>query len=69
MRSPEFSSSKLTRNPGGEIKDESDKKRFYGMLELFHKAPAPPVLNVTEMNAVIQVMEEEGRVSDECGLH
>ncbi len=69
MRAPDFNSAKLTRNPGGEIKDPAERKKFYAMLYSFHHAPEPPRLSVPEMNAVIAVMEEEGKISDECGLH
>lgn len=69
MRDPDFKSSKLTRNPGGEIKDAGARRNFYAMLKAYHRAPEPPKLSVPEMNAVIKVMEEEGRISDECGLH
>ncbi|OGR42749.1 MAG: hypothetical protein A2X35_02015 [Elusimicrobia bacterium GWA2_61_42] len=69
MRAPGFSSSKLTRNPGGEIIDQDEKKKFYLLLNAYHKAAAAPQLNTGEMNTVIAMMEEEGRISDECGLH
>ncbi len=69
MRDPGFKSSKLTRNPGGEIKDSEARKNFYAMLKAFHRAPELPKLSVPEMNAVITVMDEEGKISDECGLH
>lgn len=69
MRAPNFRATKLTRNPGGEIKDNEARKKFYAMLQAFHRAPELPKLSVSEMNAVITVMEEEGKISDECGLH
>ncbi|MDP2864678.1 MAG: CsgG/HfaB family protein, partial [Elusimicrobiota bacterium] len=69
LRDPSFKSSKLTRNPGGEIKDNEARKNFYAMLRAFHRAPELPKLSVPEMNAVITVMDEEGKISDECGLH
>lgn len=69
MRSPGFSSGKLTRNPGGEIKDAGDRRKFYAMLQALHRSPELPRLSVPEMNAVVKLMEEESRVSDECGLH
>jgi len=69
MRSPGFDSAKLTRNPGGEIVDQAEKKKFYRLLDAYHKAPAAAQLSVAEMNTVISVMGEEGRISDECGLH
>lgn len=69
MRDPGFNSSALTRNPGGEIADEAAKKKFYLLLEGYHKAPAGPQLSVGEMNTVIAIMEEEKKISDECGLH
>jgi hypothetical protein len=69
MRDPKFSSSGLRRNPGGEIKDQADRRKFYAMLQTLHRAPAAPRLSVTEMNAVIRLMQEEESVSDDCGLH
>lgn len=69
MRSPGFSSGKLTRNPGGEIKDPGDRRKFYAILQALHRSPELPRLSVPEMNAVVKLMEEESRVSDECGLH
>lgn len=69
MRDPNFKSTRLTRNPGGEIKNTEERKKFYAMLQAYHRAPELPRLSVPEMNAVITVMEEEGKISDECGLH
>ena len=69
MRDPNFKSSKLTRNPGGEIKDLGARRNFYAMLKAYHRAPELPKLSVPEMNAVIKEMEEEEKISDECGLH
>lgn len=69
MRDPAFSRSGLRRNPGGEIKDQADRRKFYAMLQTLHRAPAAPRLSVTEMNAVIRLMQEEENISDDCGLH
>ena len=69
MRDPSFSSAGLRRNPGGEIMDKEDRKKFYAMLNDLHRSPAPVEVSVPEMNAVLKLMEEEGRVSDDCGLH
>ena len=69
MRDPNFKSMKLTRNPGGEIKDNEDRKKFYALLQAYHRSPELPRLSVPEMNAVISIMDEEGKISDECGLH
>jgi hypothetical protein len=69
MRDPAFSSAKIRRNPGGEIKDAAAKKKFYAMLDAYYRAPESPSLSVAEMNAVLAVMSEEERVSDDCGLH
>lgn len=69
MRDPNFRTRKLTRNPGGEIKDNDARRKFYGLLQAFHRSPELPKLSVPEMNAVIAVMDEEGKISDECGLH
>ncbi len=69
MRDPDFKSRKLTRNPGGEIKNNEDRKKFYALLQAYHRSPELPRLSVPEMNAVITIMDEEGKISDECGLH
>lgn len=69
MRDPAFSGAKIRRNPGGEIKDDAAKKKFYAALDRHYKAPEAPALSVAEMNAVLSVMSEEERVSDDCGLH
>ncbi|MBI4351065.1 MAG: hypothetical protein HY550_06465 [Elusimicrobia bacterium] len=69
VRDPDFKARKLTRNPGGEIKDNDARRKFYALLQAFHRSPELPKLSVPEMNAVITVMDEEGRISDECGLH
>lgn len=69
MRDPKFSSARLTRNPGGEIKDANDRKKFYAMLQTLHRSPELPRLSVPELNAVVKLMDEESKISDECGLH
>ena len=69
MRAPGFKNSSLTRNPGGEIKNGDDRKKFYAMLTIYHHSPEAPGLSVSEMNAVIKLMDEEKKVSDDCGLH
>lgn len=69
MRDPAFSSSKIRRNPGGEIKDPAAKKKFYALLDAHYRAAPAPSLSVAEMNAVMAVMSEEQKISDECGLH
>ncbi len=69
MRDPGFKSSKLTRNPGGEIKDNDARRKFYALLQSYHRSPGLPGLSVPERNAVSTLMDEEGKISDECGLH
>jgi len=69
MRDPKFKAAGLTRNPGGEIVDNDARKKFYAMLQSLHRSPELPRLSVPELNAVIKLMDEEGRISDECGLH
>ncbi|MDD2805490.1 MAG: CsgG/HfaB family protein [Elusimicrobiales bacterium] len=69
MRDPKFNSMKLTRNPGGEIQNAGDRKKFYAMLRSLHLSPDAPRLSVPELNAVVKLMDEEARISDECGLH
>lgn len=69
LRDPGFSNSKLRRNPGGEIKDDAARRKFYALLGSFHRAPEAPELSVAETNAVSLMTAEEKRISDECGLH
>jgi hypothetical protein len=69
MRDPNFSNSQLTRNPGGEIKDDAARKQFYRLLDAYHNSFEAPKLSVAEMDTVMAVMAEEGKVSDDCGLH
>jgi len=69
MRDPAFNNGKIRRNPGGEIKDEAARKKFYALLNGYYKAAPAPELGVAEMNAVMAVMSEEQKISDECGLH
>lgn len=69
MRDPKFKSAALTRNPGGEIKDAGDRRKFYAMLQALHRSPEQPRLSVPEMNAVVKLLDEEAKISDECGLH
>lgn len=69
MRDPGFKKSSLTRNPGGEIKNSDDRKKFYALLTIMHHSPETPKLSVPEMNAVIKLMDEEKKISDDCGLH
>ncbi len=69
MRDPNFSNSQLTRNPGGEIKDDAARKQFYRLLDGYHRSAEAPRLSVAEMDTVMSVMAEEGKVSDDCGLH
>ena len=69
MRDPNFKSRKLTRNPGGEIKNNEDRKKFYALLQAYHRSSDLPRLTVPEANAVMQIMDEEGKISDDCGLH
>jgi hypothetical protein len=69
MRDPNFSNTQLTRNPGGEIKDEAARRQFYRLLDSYHRSAEAPRLSVAEMNTVMDVMAEEGKVSDDCGLH
>lgn len=68
LRDPAFDRSGLTHNPGGEIQDETDRKKFYQLLDLYHRSAEAPQLSQAEMDSVIKVMQEEGKVSDECGL-
>jgi hypothetical protein len=69
MRDPRFSSSALTRNPGGEIRNAGDRKKFYALLQSLHRSPELPRLSVPELNAVVKLMDEEAKLSDECGLN
>ena len=69
MRDPGFDSAGLHRNPGGEIKDDKQRQAFYDLVNVYFKAKEAPQLSATEMNAVIKLMNEETKVSDDCGLH
>ncbi len=69
MRDPSFSARGLQRNPGGEIKDEQDRKRFYKLLGDLHAYPGDIRISTEEINSVMKVMAEEKSISDDCGLH
>ncbi|OGS06506.1 MAG: hypothetical protein A2270_07420 [Elusimicrobia bacterium RIFOXYA12_FULL_51_18] len=69
MRDPDFSSEILTRNPGGEIADPQMKKIFYRLLDEMYKSDDAPRLSFSEEEEVRKIMEEEKRLSDDCGLH
>ncbi|HBA60639.1 MAG TPA: hypothetical protein DCZ92_07435 [Elusimicrobia bacterium] len=69
MRDPAFRSSSLRRNPGGEIQDPERRKVFYSLVSVYFRAKEPPLLGAAELNAVIKLMGEETKVSDDCGLH
>ncbi|HAH30983.1 MAG TPA: hypothetical protein DCL44_01575 [Elusimicrobia bacterium] len=68
MKEPGFSRARLTKNPGGEIKDGKIKKRFYELLLRFYRSARAPQLSEAERNMVSSVMEEEGKISNECGM-
>lgn len=69
MRDPNFSNSVLTRNPGGEIGDAQVKKRFYQLLARLYRSADAPELSAEEEEEVRSVMQEERKISDDCGLH
>ncbi|HBB66724.1 MAG: hypothetical protein A2X28_09160 [Elusimicrobia bacterium GWA2_56_46] len=69
MRDPDFDSGQLRRNPGAEIADPVVRKKFYALLDVLYKARAVPPFSAEELSAVVYLMGEEGRLSDECGLH
>jgi len=69
MRDPDFSTGAITRNPGGEIGDTQLRKKFYQLLNTMFRAPEAPLLSAAEEKEVNGVMEEERKVSNECGLH
>lgn len=69
MRDPDFSSEVLTRNPGGEISEPKLRQKFYQLLNTMFRAPEAPQLSSAEERAVNSVMEEERKLSNDCGLH
>ncbi|MCX5784298.1 MAG: hypothetical protein NTX59_01260 [Elusimicrobia bacterium] len=69
MKEPGFNSAGLKRNPGGEITDSRNRKKFYELLRRFYRSETVPQLSEDEKNTVDSIMEEEGKVSDECGIH
>ncbi|MBI5744859.1 MAG: hypothetical protein HY952_09955 [Elusimicrobia bacterium] len=69
MRDPAFNSGALRRNPGGEIMDEAARQKFYGLLNAYHRDGAAPALSPEEFSSITALAAEEGRISDECGLH
>ncbi|MBI4655807.1 MAG: hypothetical protein HY746_03555 [Elusimicrobia bacterium] len=68
MKSPGFSYSELTRNPGSEIKNPGVKRRFYELLQNSYYSGIVS-LNSREQQLVQAVFDKEKKVSDECGLY
>lgn len=66
MRDPAFDMEKVTGNPGGEL-SPTERKRFYDMLRAVHLDPEPPEITKPEMKAVLSVIQEEKRISADCG--
>ena len=69
MRAPDFSTGVITRNPGGEIGEPKLRRKFYQLLNTMFKSAEDPKLSPAEEKEVNGVMEEERKVSNECGLH
>ena len=69
MRQPGFSTSGLKRNPGGEIIEAAARQKFYNMLNGYHRDGSVRELDGGELAAVTGLMDEENKISDECGLH
>jgi hypothetical protein len=68
LRDPAFESSGLKHNPGAELSDEGDKKKFYQLLQGYNATAAAPQLSRSEMEEMVSIAQEEQKVSDECGL-
>lgn len=68
MKTPGFSLKGLNKNPGSEIADRGVKAVFYKLLTAYYKggADAPP--DPEKISAVLDLVEMEKRVSDDCGL-
>lgn len=69
MKTPGFNLAGLTKNPGSEIADSGVKARFYKLLTAYFKDGASAPHNPEKISAVLDLMEMEKRVSDECGLY
>ncbi|MBU2573757.1 MAG: CsgG/HfaB family protein [Elusimicrobia bacterium] len=69
MKTPGFSMAGLKRNPGSEIGDPGVKKRFYKLLTAYFKGGASAPSEPEKISAVLDLIEMEKRVSDECGLY
>lgn len=68
MKTPGFSLRGLTRNPGSEIADPGVKAAFYKLLTAYFRGGAAPLPDPEKFAAVLDLVEMEKRVSDECGL-
>lgn len=66
MRDPAFDMKKVMGNPGGEL-SPTERKRFYDMLRTVHIDQEPPEITGSEMKAVLSVIQEENRISGDCG--
>jgi len=66
LNSPNFSMSNLRRNPGSEIKSQFLKKQFYSLIKYYFKNPKP--LNEEEKKKLKELILEEKRYIDDCGI-
>jgi TolB-like protein len=69
MKSPGFSNSMLTRNPGSEITNREMKQEFYELLKRYYRTENLPQLTYAEKERIKSVFEKEKKVNDECGLY
>lgn len=68
MKEPGFSLSGLTRNPGTEIADRGLKSKFYRLLSGYHGEDGSPRQDAAERQEVLELMETEKALMDECGI-
>jgi len=69
MKAPGFSMQNLKKNPGSEIGTPDVKARFYKLLAAYFKSGEAAPLEPEKISAVLDLMEMEKRISDECGLY
>lgn len=67
MREPGFSYSRVTRNPGSELRDGATKNEFYRLLAMFYSAETPAVMDEEELRSLRALMAKEEEVYGDCG--
>ncbi|HCC46786.1 MAG TPA: hypothetical protein DEQ38_01515 [Elusimicrobia bacterium] len=68
MKEPGFSISGLTRNPGTEIADRGLKSKFYRLLSGYHGEEGSPRQEAAEREEVLDLLNTEKKLMDECGI-